>query len=520
MAQAVSFLIRFEDPQLKADDIATEVRYLVEDLRDLEGMTQVRYEPYAEVRDLAEAQVGIRFVASSTQLGAILRRLCDRLYYNPVQTCFLIQIADIRLQIQTHRADDLVGLMAMTQSGLLFSPERDYLAEVETYSRTQGELSPTEMDNLNLLRQNLGLSAQQAEALNARAAGPYRTQSEKRRHFEETVQAEFSRLQSMQEDLPFAPKDFWPILQELAENLGFPTAEAETIYRHHRQRYEEDRRISREQTAAQTAEKALLAAEAKAEGDRQQQAQQAQDRRDQFKTLCREAMAHGLYPSEYDQGRIDQARRLREIPQEEAVQIEAAVRTELYGGIDSAAGVDYSRLRELLHQQDWQAADLETEAAILKALNRDMQPVTAETVPLLPSVDLATIDALWSRYSGGRFGFKVQQQVYRHQEQIQRGEDRRWRDFQIDLGWQELPTWWYRGFKPYGAIDFSLAAPQGHLPTWRWGCPSLGHRYRLSPELVEAVMTHLNQCMPLEAASLAAFDPSSPSTSLQSTPFQ
>ena len=494
--------------------MTTEVRYLVEDLRDLEGMTQIRYEPYIDVRDLAEAQVGIKFEAKSTQVGAILRRLRDRLYYHPIQTCFLLQIADIRLQIQTHRSDDLVGLIAMTQSGLLFAPDRDYLAEVETYSRTQGELSPTEMDNLNLLRQNLGLSAQQAEDLNARAAGPYRTQAEKRRHFEEIVQAEFSRLRSHHDGLPIAPKDIWPLLQELAENLGFSTTEAETMYRHHRQRYAEDLSLSKEKAAAQAAEKARLAAEAKAESDRQQQVQQAQDRRDQFTTLCREALANGLYPSEYDQGRLDQARRLRDISLAEAVKIEAAVRDELYGPVASGAGVDYSRLRELLHHQDWLAADLETEAAVLKALNLDMQPVTAETVPLLPSVDLATIDALWSRYSSGRFGFKAQQQVYRHQEQIQRGEDRRWRDFQIDLGWQDLPTWWYRGFKPYSAIDFSLEAPPGHLPTWRWGCPSLGHRYRLSPEFVAAVMAHLNHCMPLETASLAAFDPSSLSTSL------
>lgn len=507
MTQKVRCLIKVVDPQLKSDEVVTEVRYLIEDLRDLDGMSQIRFEPHSEIRDVAEIQVGIQFEVDAERLGSILRRLRDRLYYSPIKTGFLFQISDIQLKIETHQADDLTGLMLAAQSRLLFSPLSDYLAEAETYSRTQGELSPTELDNLSLLRQRLGLSVEMAEWLNARAAGPYATLAEKQRHYEETVRAEFSRLRSHHDGQPIAPKDIWPVLQELAESLGLPTPEAEAVYQQHLQRHRDEIRLKAEQQALKAAEDARLAAEAQVEGDRQQQAQQAREYRDQYQALCRQAMTDSLYPSEFDQGRLAQARHLCGIALEDAVAIEAAVRDELYGGVASAVGVDYTRLRDLLHQQNWLAADLETEAVLLKALNLDMQPVTAATVQRLPAVDLATIDGLWNRYSNGRFGFKAQQQVYRSQQQIQQDEHQRGVGFQQMVAWRDQPSLWSRGFRPYYDLDFSLEAPSGHLPTWRWCCPSLSHRYSLSPELLEAVMTHLNTCMPLESAPPLVLDP-------------
>ncbi|MEA5451233.1 GUN4 domain-containing protein [Leptolyngbya sp. CCNP1308] len=510
MAQTITFLIKIVETDLKSDEVVTEVRYLIDDLLDLDGMGQTRFEKVPEVRDVAEISVGVQFDAESDLLGSILRRLRDRLYYNPIETYIRLRLADINLQVQTHQADDLTGLMAVAQSGVLFSPECDYLIEAETYSRSQGELSPTELDNLNLLRQRLGLSVELAEVLNARAAGPYRTRAEKCRHFEEITSAEFSRLRTLGEGPPFAPKALWPVLQELAENLGLPTPEAEAIYQKHQQSYDDDIKLKTNQNAAKTAEDARLAAEAKAEGDRQKQAQQAREHLEQYLALCRQTMASSLYPSEFDQGRLDQARRLRDISTNEALALEATVRNELYGSIESAAGVDYSRLRDLLHQQAWQEADMETEAVLLKALDRDMQPITATTVQRIPAVDLATIDALWSRYSNKRFGFKAQQQVHRAQQQVQQDDRQQWLAFQQALGWREPPSLFYQGYRPYHDLNFNLEAPLGHLPTWRWCCPSLSDRYRLSLDVMAAVIHHLNECMPLTAAATPAVDPAAP----------
>lgn len=509
MAQNIAFSIKFVDSQLKRDGLDTEVHYLIEDLRDLDGMGQVRFNPILETSNGEEVSVGTRFVAHSEVMGAILRRLRDRLYHKPLETQFLCQISDLNLQIQTDRADDLVDLMATAQSGLLFSPERDYLAAAETYSRTQGELSPTELDNLNLLSQRLGLSTERAELLNARAVGPYKTQADKRRHFDDTTAAEFSRLRTMAADQPFASKDPWPVLQELAENLALPIPEAESMYQKHWQSYSDEAKLKTNQNAVKTAEDIRLAAEAKgeAEGDRQQQ---AREHLEQYQALCRQTLASSLYPSEFDQGRLDQARRLRGLSIDEALKIEAAVRSELYGSIESAAGVDYSRLRDLLHQQAWQEADMETEAVILKALDRDMQPVTAATVQRLPAVDLDTIDALWSRYSNKRFGFKAQQQVHRSQQQVQQDDRQQWLAFQQALGWREPPSLFYKGYRPYHDLNFSLEAPLGHLPTWRWCCSSLSDRYRLSLDVMVAVIHHLNECMPSTTAPTPAVDPAAP----------
>ncbi|WP_052049976.1 GUN4 domain-containing protein [Leptolyngbya sp. KIOST-1] len=510
MAQNVLVAIKFVDPQCKSEDLVTEVHYLIEDLRDLDGMSQTRFETISELRDVAETRVGVEFRAPSNLLESILRRLRDRLYYHPIETCFRFRIAELMLQIQTHQAEDLIGFMAAAQSGLLFSPERDYLAEAETYSRTQGELSPTERDNLNLLRQRLGLTAEQAEVLNARAAGPYPTQADKRRHFEDITAAEFSRLRGMDAGPPFAPKDIWPVLQELAENLGLSILEAEAIFKTHQQRYADHLRLQTEHTRAKTADDARLSAEAKAEAERQKQAQREQEHYDQYRELCRQGMAKGIYPSEFDQGRLDQARRLWNVPVEQALQLEAEVRDELYGGVATAAGVDYSRLRGLLHRQAWHEADLETEVAILRAVNLDMQPVTAATVQRLSPVDIATIDGLWQRYSRGRFGFKAQQQVYRSQQQIQPDDRQRCLAFERALGWSQEPAWLSRGYRPYHSLNFSLEAPPGHLPTWRWCCPSLSDRYRINLQVMAAVIHHLNDCMPLESVPIPALDSTFP----------
>ncbi|MGB3202237.1 MAG: GUN4 domain-containing protein [Nodosilinea sp.] len=510
MAQDVDFSIKFTDPQLKSDDVATEVHYLIEDLRDLDDMSQTRFEPISDIRDVAEIRVGVTFTAHSDRLGPILRRLRDRLYYNPIETCFQFRISDLVLQIQTYQADDLTGFMAAVQSGRLFAPDRDYLAEAETYSRTQGELSPTELDNLNLLRQRLDLTVEEAEVLNARAASPYPTHADKHRHFEDMTAAEFSRLRAMDEGPPFAPKDSWPVLQELAENLGLPILEAETIYKTHQQRYRDDIRLKTEQTTAKTAEDARLKAAAKAEAERQKQAQQAQDRLNQYQDLCRQTMANSLYPSELDQGRLDQARRLWNISTEEALKLEAAVRDELHGSVESAAGVDYSRLRSLLYQQTWHEADMETEIVILKALKGDMRPVTAVTIQQLSPIDIATIDGLWTRYSKGRFGFKAQQQVYRSQAQIQPDDRQRCLAFEQALGWREAPSLISRGYRPYHDLNFSLEATPGHLPTWRWCCPSLSDRYKINLEAMAAVIRHLNDAIPLESAATPALDTTFP----------
>lgn len=120
----------------------------------------------------------------------------------------------------------------------------------------------------------------------------------------------------------------------------------------------------------------------------------------------------------------------------------------------SAVGMDYSLLRELLAAGNWQEADLETTAAILKAAGREQEGwLTCESLENFPCLDLRTIDDLWMKYSHGRFGFSAQKSIYFEVEKD-------FEQFGDRVGWRLLDTW-----LNYSELTFSLHAPVGHLPS-------------------------------------------------------
>ncbi|NJL45307.1 MAG: GUN4 domain-containing protein [Leptolyngbyaceae cyanobacterium SM2_3_12] len=282
-------------------------------------------------------------------------------------------------------------------------------------------------------------------------------------------------------------EDTWEVLKELAENLSLPLDQATAIYQEHLHKIQAEATAIRQQAevaAASSRQQQVEIQEHQDQIDRQQQL-------DQYRETFRQTILTQLYPLAYDQGRLEQARVLLEISPAEASHIEAAVRGELYGQIQSAIGIDYTRLRQLLWDRSWQEADQETENVLLKALGQNLQPLGREAIGQLPCTDLATIDQLWSRYSEGQFGFRAQQQIY-HQVNQQPA------DFCRLLGWRGNPLSPSRGILPYKNLQFNLSAPPGHLPTWRWGCPSLDSGYEISDALVEGFFMHLAKCMPLE----------------------
>ena len=110
---------------------------------------------------------GLQFQTSPDRLRAILRRLCDRLDDHPLETLILIYYGQVRLQIQTHKAEELASIVAAAED--LLPPDSIYLAKAETYVRTRGELSPAEEANLELLAQQLALTPEEASGLKATA---------------------------------------------------------------------------------------------------------------------------------------------------------------------------------------------------------------------------------------------------------------------------------------------------------------------------------------------------------------
>ncbi|MBD1899941.1 GUN4 domain-containing protein [Trichocoleus sp. DQ-A3] len=142
--------------------------------------------------------------------------------------------------------------------------------------------------------------------------------------------------------------------------------------------------------------------------------------------------------------------------------------------LSSELGKNYRILRDLLAENDWQAADVETMALMREVFG-------GENVNNFPLVDLQTIDSLWLKYSNSRFGFSVQRRVleytfrdskvtpetclsdYERLKCIEDYSDRlskRWPIFGENLGWYNQGQW-------IMAIDYSHNAvnkPEGYLP--------------------------------------------------------
>lgn len=132
----------------------------------------------------------------------------------------------------------------------------------------------------------------------------------------------------------------------------------------------------------------------------------------------------------------------------------------------SDVGLDYLPLNDLLGTGQWQEADRMTRSYLLWAVGKgDRDPLTAEDLAQLPLTDLATIDHLWTYWSGGQFGWAAQRVLW------QAAADD-YGQFCDLVGWRDGEAWRY-----YDELSFRAAAPAGHLPTVIWtkrSCYGLG----------------------------------------------
>ncbi|MBC1198374.1 GUN4 domain-containing protein, partial [Microcystis aeruginosa BLCCF158] len=124
----------------------------------------------------------------------------------------------------------------------------------------------------------------------------------------------------------------------------------------------------------------------------------------------------------------------------------------------------------------------ETMTVMLQAANRTKKGwLRVEDMDNFPCEDLRTIDQLWVKYSGGRFGFSVQAKIYRELGGTREYNERVWNAFGDRVGWRVNNSWIY-----YRDVTFDLKAPLGHLPVggssggwwwWEmWGFSSLASR--------------------------------------------
>ena len=187
--------------------------------------------------------------------------------------------------------------------------------------------------------------------------------------------------------------------------------------------------------------------------------------------------------------------------------------------------VDYRRLQTTLREGDWQAANLET-IAILMRLSSGYDYfypyIETDDLAALPCEDLQIMDALWSRYSEGRYGFSAQQAIWRSlpaTDPVRRAEQ-----YGDQLGWRVAapPTEDFLQnslWRSDTELLYIAAAPIGQLP-WP-GVPSLttdrmvqnsgpgcgscsvdamyiqGDRF---PDFLDVFMARLDECLCSETA--------------------
>lgn len=501
-AALVKVVIQVTDTDLTPKEQAAEVQGLYENLQAVSEMQGIRINFLERVSDEGNLQFGVRFTLAGEQVRAALSELCDRIEAQPVEVLVTLYIDAMTLQVKTR---DVEELAATTQAAeLLLPPRRTFLAKAETYARSYGEFSPAEIANLEWIRQQLDIPVEEAALLLSRALGPYRSRQDKQRRYREVLLDEFNRQ--------FPPTDeSRETLKEYAANLRLPPEDAAAIYEEVLNKIQDDAEEKRRQEQAEQITRLQIEKTRLEDQLEQQAAAERQTLVKNYRTEYSKAIATSLYPLQFDQGRLEQARRIWEISPEEAQAIEREETAILYGDIQSAIGADYSRLRELLWQGDWLEADRETERALLRAFSLGQRALSADpslqdvrlidqwTLEQLPCLDLITIDQLWSLHSEEHFGFKVQAQIF---EELQRQPH----DFLRAVGWAEglsvgnTPI--FKSTRSYSDLDFSRQAPDGHLPTWRWCCPSLEGGYVVEDAFIDAFMSRLiNTCQLLGQVS-------------------
>lgn len=121
--------------------------------------------------------------------------------------------------------------------------------------------------------------------------------------------------------------------------------------------------------------------------------------------------------------------------------------------LKSEKGEDYTQLRELLRAKKWWEADKETARLMLEVSGFAKEGLlNSKSIKKIPCVDLQTIDELWIKASGGRFGFSCQKRIYQE-------EKKNWACFGDRIGWKVNDNWLH-----YNDLTFDLSAPKGHLP--------------------------------------------------------
>ncbi len=130
--------------------------------------------------------------------------------------------------------------------------------------------------------------------------------------------------------------------------------------------------------------------------------------------------------------------------------------------------IDYTKLESLLKAQDFRAADEETYKVMLAVANRESEGymsggyLETEDAEKFPCKELRSIDQLWLKYSRGKFGISVQQQIYQSLGGTKEYNQKVWESMGDRIGWRQGGKW--LSYRDRDLYNFSQTAPSGQLP--------------------------------------------------------
>ena len=156
----------------------------------------------------------------------------------------------------------------------------------------------------------------------------------------------------------------------------------------------------------------------------------------------------------------------------EAVEVSSTNAIKKTPLVSKKTGIDYTPLRDLLKENKWSEADLQTYKMVERIVQTAKQKnkhifIELKTIAEFSCPDIRTIDSLWKKYTGDKFGFSSQQQVWQSVNQKGDFSTQTWRSFATRVGWKKGDIASGSGYLLYEQLDFNPdRAPTGHLPWW------------------------------------------------------
>jgi hypothetical protein len=150
----------------------------------------------------------------------------------------------------------------------------------------------------------------------------------------------------------------------------------------------------------------------------------------------------------------------------------------------------YKVLVNYLANGRWKEADQETDRIMLEVAGRTEQGyLDPDDIKDFPCEDLLTIDQLWVKFSGGRFGFSVQKQIWIECGRPMDYNDA-WETFGDRVGWRKDGDW-----LQYNNLILDLNAPRGEFPcVVGVGVGELSSRWQLLGWVCGALFSRAETC--------------------------